>query len=385
MEARSVFAMIAILFVLWLIRTWAKWDSQARRALQSRERLRSRLTESTLAGRVRPGTQAASVPAPSTTDSHFSQTAVVNDSPSDSAVDTTMSAVEGKAQARGAVDKKTDEAGAQLEIDKLKARLVEREQDLRRHEHALQEVEKLKKALFERNRENELLQQSRAKSEETLAQFRAGAQRAALLEQQLAAANARVQQQEQQLRQLQRQLVKGQQYLAFAESDGSGYGDSTSTSPDTKDANQASKDRLLGELDQAEALAKSAQQNTLELRRLRSELASVQSDKSHAKKQIEELQARLREQQAAFLSQPRSPLYTAPAEKDDLKQIKGIGPVLERTLNELGVTTFKQLAGFTQHDIEKVSAAIDAFPGRIERDDWVGKAQELMEKQQHPA
>jgi predicted flap endonuclease-1-like 5' DNA nuclease len=352
----------------------------------------------------------------------------MNDSPSDSAVDTTMSAVVGKAQAGGAVDAKTGDAGARLEIDKLKARLAEREQDLRRHEHALQEVEKLKKALFERNRENELLQQSRAKSEETLEQFRAGARRAALLEQQLAAANARVQKQEQQLRQLQGQLVKGQQSLAFAERDGSGNGGSTLASPDSKDVNQASKDRLLGELDQAEALAKSAQQNALELRRLRSELVSVQSDKSHARKQIEELQARLREQQAAFssgstdsagvdtantgttgtgkansgtrhtstvspvnarteatLSQPRSPIYTAPAEKDDLKQIKGIGPVMERTLNELGVTTFKQLAGFTQQDIEKVSAAIDAFPGRIERDDWVGKAQELMEKQQHPA
>ena len=40
------------------------------------------------------------------------------------------------------------------------------------------------------------------------------------------------------------------------------------------------------------------------------------------------------------------PIFVAPKEKDDLKVIKGIGVVMERTLNDLGITTFKQLAGF---------------------------------------
>jgi predicted flap endonuclease-1-like 5' DNA nuclease len=63
---------------------------------------------------------------------------------------------------------------------------------------------------------------------------------------------------------------------------------------------------------------------------------------------------------------------------DNLRAINGIGPVMERTLNELGIQTWEQIAAFTPADIERVSAAIKTFPGRIERDDWVGGAKELL-------
>lgn len=64
--------------------------------------------------------------------------------------------------------------------------------------------------------------------------------------------------------------------------------------------------------------------------------------------------------------------------RDDLQAINGIGPVMERTLNSFGIRTWEQIASFTKEDIEKVSAAIKSFPGRIERDDWVGGAKELL-------
>lgn len=66
-----------------------------------------------------------------------------------------------------------------------------------------------------------------------------------------------------------------------------------------------------------------------------------------------------------------------PVADDDLKKIRGIGPVIERTLKSLGITSFKQIANFGDADIAYVSAALDAFPGRIERDDWMGSAAEL--------
>ncbi len=59
---------------------------------------------------------------------------------------------------------------------------------------------------------------------------------------------------------------------------------------------------------------------------------------------------------------------------DDLTAIKGIGPKLERMLNEMGVRTFRQIARWDPDDIAMVSAALAAFPGRIVRDDWVGGA-----------
>lgn len=69
---------------------------------------------------------------------------------------------------------------------------------------------------------------------------------------------------------------------------------------------------------------------------------------------------------------------------DDLKVIRGIGPVLEGTLNGLGIQSWEQIAAFTTEDIERVSEAISTFPGRIERDDWVGGAQRLLDAGHDP-
>ena len=66
-----------------------------------------------------------------------------------------------------------------------------------------------------------------------------------------------------------------------------------------------------------------------------------------------------------------------PVSDDDLKRVKGIGPKIEGILKGLGITSFQQIARFEQDDIAYVSAALDAFPGRIERDDWMGKAAAL--------
>ena len=52
---------------------------------------------------------------------------------------------------------------------------------------------------------------------------------------------------------------------------------------------------------------------------------------------------------------------------------------MENVLNSHGVTTFRQLANFSGEDVERVSEAIGTFPGRIERDDWVGRARRLLE------
>ncbi|MDJ0663369.1 MAG: hypothetical protein QNJ75_02335 [Acidimicrobiia bacterium] len=63
-----------------------------------------------------------------------------------------------------------------------------------------------------------------------------------------------------------------------------------------------------------------------------------------------------------------------PVADDDLKKVHGIGPKLERTLKELGISSFRQIANFETDDIVYVTAALAAFKGRIERDDWMGSA-----------
>lgn len=64
-------------------------------------------------------------------------------------------------------------------------------------------------------------------------------------------------------------------------------------------------------------------------------------------------------------------------QKDDLKMISGIGPVLEEKLNTLDIYTFEQISKFNEKDREAVNEAIEFFPGRIERDEWIVQAKEL--------
>ena len=64
---------------------------------------------------------------------------------------------------------------------------------------------------------------------------------------------------------------------------------------------------------------------------------------------------------------------------DDLKKISGVGPVLEKKLNALGITQYAQVAAFTADDIERVDAELN-FKGRIEREDWTSQAKTLADE-----
>jgi predicted flap endonuclease-1-like 5' DNA nuclease len=61
---------------------------------------------------------------------------------------------------------------------------------------------------------------------------------------------------------------------------------------------------------------------------------------------------------------------------DDLKRIKGIGVLIEKRLNSLGVTTYEDIANWTSADIDRISHQLD-FKGRIQREGWVEQARIL--------
>jgi predicted flap endonuclease-1-like 5' DNA nuclease len=46
-------------------------------------------------------------------------------------------------------------------------------------------------------------------------------------------------------------------------------------------------------------------------------------------------------------------------------------------LHNLGVTTFRQIARWTERDIGEFDAKLPEFPGRIARDQWVTQARSL--------
>ncbi|WP_163554537.1 hypothetical protein [Candidatus Frankia alpina] len=63
---------------------------------------------------------------------------------------------------------------------------------------------------------------------------------------------------------------------------------------------------------------------------------------------------------------------------DNLKEIVGIGPVIESRLRTLGITAFSQLAEMGDTDVERLAHKLDGFGDRIISDDWVGQAQDLQ-------
>ncbi len=66
----------------------------------------------------------------------------------------------------------------------------------------------------------------------------------------------------------------------------------------------------------------------------------------------------------------------AKSEADDLTQISGVGPVIVKKLNDLGVTTFAEIAAWSKDDIAAMDEKLN-FKGRIERDDWLKQAKKL--------
>ncbi|MEN8132294.1 MAG: hypothetical protein ABFS45_19370 [Pseudomonadota bacterium] len=66
-----------------------------------------------------------------------------------------------------------------------------------------------------------------------------------------------------------------------------------------------------------------------------------------------------------------------PEAKDDLKQISGIGPGLEKKLNREGILNLDQIAKLSDEDIAHLEERIIRFPGRIKREKWVEQAKKL--------
>jgi small subunit ribosomal protein S2 len=62
---------------------------------------------------------------------------------------------------------------------------------------------------------------------------------------------------------------------------------------------------------------------------------------------------------------------------DDLAKIPGVGPQIEKKLNEHGVFHYWQLAAMTDEEAQKLDADL-RFNGRIVRDKWTDAAKTLL-------
>jgi predicted flap endonuclease-1-like 5' DNA nuclease len=103
--------------------------------------------------------------------------------------------------------------------------------------------------------------------------------------------------------------------------------------------------------------------------------------KSATKKEKSKAKTKTSKQPAKGLKTPVKGLKIAPAKvKDDLQQVKGIGPVMEQKLNNFGVYSYEQLGRLTKDDIQALAETLGGFPGRIDRDKWVSQSKKLHKK-----
>ena len=79
---------------------------------------------------------------------------------------------------------------------------------------------------------------------------------------------------------------------------------------------------------------------------------------------------------AVEAQKPGNLLEAAQGEADELTRISGVGPGLNKKLNDNGVFHFWQIAEWGPAEITYMDDQL-SFKGRIERDDWIGQAKEF--------
>ena len=110
---------------------------------------------------------------------------------------------------------------------------------------------------------------------------------------------------------------------------------------------------------------------------LRLKLDEVEKSFADIEKQQRQAFKDVRKTTAARKSNGRKP---AKQEKDNLQEIVGIGKVFEHALHELGIYSFRQIAAFDVADIARVNVELKECKGRMEQDDWIGQANDLLFK-----
>lgn len=125
------------------------------------------------------------------------------------------------------------------------------------------------------------------------------------------------------------------------------------------------------------------EQKNLQENNLMSQIRELESVRKSLEQTNSQLQEEIRQLQSINGDKTTHPLLARPVtndHKDDLTKIKGIGPFIEKRLNMLGIYNFQQLSELEPEMVDRVGAAIEFFPGRIARENWIGQARKLYDK-----
>ena len=104
---------------------------------------------------------------------------------------------------------------------------------------------------------------------------------------------------------------------------------------------------------------------------VREDLATERADRDRVQSELDTATAGIAELEAAL---------TIRATPDDLKKVKGIGPVFEKALAGLGITSYRSVASITDEGAPWIEQGLDTFADRIQREEWREQATALHEE-----
>ena len=90
----------------------------------------------------------------------------------------------------------------------------------------------------------------------------------------------------------------------------------------------------------------------------------------------------LRGSKRLFKTVERRMHFVKAIERHDLQAIKGVGPFIEEKLNALGIYTYLQISKMKGDLEDHVNEAIEFFPGRVKRDEWVNQAKDMLNEEE---
>lgn len=123
--------------------------------------------------------------------------------------------------------------------------------------------------------------------------------------------------------------------------------------------------------------AEGSSEEPSQLERLRSERESLAAERDRLAKELEDCMAAQRSPQASGAAPSMATAGGMPARaNDELRKIIGIGPENEKRLKAAGITSFAQIANWTDDDVHRMETIL-AFEGRIARERWIEQAKLL--------
>jgi len=135
-----------------------------------------------------------------------------------------------------------------------------------------------------------------------------------------------------------------------------------------------------------ESMESSRKQHEIDARRYRNQYEQSEQESETLRFKIGDIEKNWAEMQQAKAKKSANGKDKSPSafglskpdgEIDDLTEIIGIGKIFEKTLHDLGVYHFRQIAAFGPVEIARINSELKEFKGRVEHDDWIGQAKDL--------